>query len=260
MVASTVNGSVLNGSIPNVVRVNGKAPNGTANGHLSNGYTGNSGARQLMKRNESLWKQMTFKQLFVLNFILTSLLMYYLQWTAYLYPVVFLLMVIPVLSGYLGVQNFLYIMRNTYGRVSKIDDYIEFLDDGTKARFSGKFIPVRDLYELYAEGKLKFKRDVLDCLEHRREFVTFKLQWWHLKFFYQKFVPEMFVHDQKQDREQVCDHYNRGNDFYRSFLGPLMVYTSGIQYNDEDTLEEMQTNKLREVCRKVASFVNSINL
>lgn len=253
MVASTVNGSVLNGAIPTTpLHANGKA-NGAANGHLANGYSGGGGmARQLMKRNESLWKQMTFKQLLALNFVLVTLLVYYLQVPLYLYPVVFLVMIIPILSGFLGVQNFVYIMRTHYGRVSKIDDYIEFLDDGTKTKYSGKFIPVRELYELYASGKLAFKRDVLDCLEHRRDFVSFKLQWWHLKFFYQKFIPEMFSHNQKQDREQVCDHYNRGNDFYRSFLGPLMVYTSGIQYNDEETLEEMQTNKLQEVCRKVS--------
>ena len=50
----------------------------------------------------------------------------------------------------------------------------------------------------------------------------------------------------------MCDHYDRGNDFYRSFLGPLMVYTSGLQYNDSDTLEDMQYQKLREVCNKVS--------
>lgn len=249
MVASTVNGPVINGSLNGDLHA---SSNGTANGisrdgHVKNGYI----AREHMKRNESLWKYMTFKQLVALNFVLVTLIVYYLQVTLYLYPVLFALLIIPVLSGYLGVRNFIYVLRTYYGRVSKIDEYVEFLDDTIKTQYSGKFIPIRELYELYADGKLAFKRDVLETLEHRNEFVSYKLQWWHLEFFYKKFVPEMFIHNKQQDREQVCDHYNRGNDFYRSFLGPMMIYTSGIQYNEEDTLEEMQVNKLREVCRKI---------
>lgn len=265
MVASTVNGPVLaNGDLSNG-DVSGGGPkephqngavNGSARGHLRR----NIMARELMKKNESLWKYMTFKQLLASIFILTAIIFYYLPLTPYLFPVVLVLLSIPVLSGFLGIRNFIYVLRTHTGRTSKIDEYIEFLDDDVKARFSGKFIPIRDLYELYAEGKLNFKRDVLECLEKRNDYVSYQLQWWHLKFFFQKFVPEMFIHNQKQDREQVCDHYNRGNDFYRSFLGPLMVYTSGLQYGDDDTLEDMQYNKLREVCNKIALQENEKHL
>lgn len=55
------------------------------------------------------------------------------------------------------------------------------------------------------------------------------------------------------DEEQVRDHYDRGDDFYSWFLGPRMVYTSGIvsDINKEETLEELQDNKLAIVCEKV---------
>ena len=163
----------------------------------------------------------------------------------------YLLLIVPVLCGFLGLRNVLNAFWAYSGRQSRINDFVEFQDDDVRTQFSGKFIPVRDLYELYADGKLDFKGDVLECLEHRDEYVSYKLQWWHLQFYFQKFVPEMFIHNKEQDREQVCDHYNRGNDFYKAFLGPMMIYTSGIQYKDSDTLEEMQANKLREVCNKV---------
>lgn len=55
------------------------------------------------------------------------------------------------------------------------------------------------------------------------------------------------------DEEQVRDHYDRGDDFYGWFLGPRMIYTSGV-INDitrEETLEELQDNKLRIVCEKL---------
>jgi cyclopropane fatty-acyl-phospholipid synthase-like methyltransferase len=55
------------------------------------------------------------------------------------------------------------------------------------------------------------------------------------------------------DEEQVRDHYDRGDDFYGWFLGPRMIYTSGIisDINKEETLEELQDNKLAIVCEKI---------
>jgi len=55
------------------------------------------------------------------------------------------------------------------------------------------------------------------------------------------------------DEEQVRDHYDRGDDFYGWFLGPRMIYTSGIisDINKEETLEEMQDNKMAIVCEKI---------
>jgi sphingolipid C9-methyltransferase len=55
------------------------------------------------------------------------------------------------------------------------------------------------------------------------------------------------------DEEQVRDHYDRGDDFYGWFLGPRMVYTSGIvsDITTEETLEQLQDNKLAIVCEKI---------
>lgn len=55
------------------------------------------------------------------------------------------------------------------------------------------------------------------------------------------------------DEEQVRDHYDRGDDFYAWFLGPRMIYTSGIigDINKEESLEELQDNKLAVVCEKI---------
>ena len=49
------------------------------------------------------------------------------------------------------------------------------------------------------------------------------------------------------------DHYDRGDDFYSWFLGPRMIYTSGIisDINKEETLEQLQDNKLGVVCEKM---------
>ena len=49
------------------------------------------------------------------------------------------------------------------------------------------------------------------------------------------------------------DHYDRGDDFYGWFLGPRMIYTSGIisDTNAEESLEQLQDNKMAVVCEKI---------
>jgi sphingolipid C9-methyltransferase len=56
-----------------------------------------------------------------------------------------------------------------------------------------------------------------------------------------------------QDEEQVRDHYDRGDDFYGWFLGPRMIYTSGVisDITKEESLEQIQDNKLAVVCEKI---------
>ena len=203
---------------------------------------------------DEAWRYLTFKRMIFLLVAAASMVTYYFSIPILLFPLVILITFLPVLCSYIGICNFMYMLKGPGRSHSKIDKYIEFLDDSTKNKYGGRFIAIRDLYELYADGKLQFKGPVLDCLERRNEYVSYKLQWWHLKFFFKKFIPEMF-HSKQQDSEQVCDHYDRGNDFYESFLGPTMVYTSGIRHTEADTLEAMQTNKIKEVCKKVGVYI-----
>jgi len=224
------------------------------NGHIPNGYVGNGSA--VPNRNEKRssmqcgYQYATFKRLFGCLFIIPLFLTHYLGLPVYAYPLMIILAFLPLFSFFVGINNILYVFMERRNQVSKIDKYIEFLDDDCKENHAGKFIPVRDLYELYVDGKLDFKGDVLECFERRNEFISYKLQWWHLKFLLSKLVPEL-LHGKSQDKTQVCDHYDRGNDFYHSFLGPMMVYTSGKRHSEEDTLEDMQRNKIDEVSQKI---------
>jgi len=224
------------------------------NGHLSNGSVPNgvpNGKQEkACPRPQSAWQYTTFKKLFIFVFLVPLFLTYYLGLSVLWYPVFVVLAIVPSISVYLGINNFLYILMKHGRQESKVDKYVEFVDPEAAAAHAGKFMPIRDVYELYCDGKINFKGDVLDCLERRNEYVSYKLQWWHLKFLLQKLVPEL-LHAKSQDQEQVCDHYNRGNDFYNSFLGPMMIYTSGIRCTENDTLEDMQWNKLKKVFDKI---------
>jgi len=74
-----------------------------------------------------------------------------------------------------------------------------------------------------------------------------------VKIFLTQWIPELLVHSKKQDESQVRDHYDRGDDFYAAFLGPSMVYTSGVitDLAKEETLEELQVNKMKLICEKL---------
>ncbi|WP_458778502.1 class I SAM-dependent methyltransferase [Desulforhopalus sp. 52FAK] len=52
-------------------------------------------------------------------------------------------------------------------------------------------------------------------------------------------------------RRNILAHYDLGNDMYRSFLDPTMMYSSAIYPDCESTLEEAQQNKLDIICKKL---------
>jgi cyclopropane-fatty-acyl-phospholipid synthase len=52
-------------------------------------------------------------------------------------------------------------------------------------------------------------------------------------------------------KQNILAHYDLGNDMYRSFLDPSMMYSSAIYPHQEATLEEAQQHKLEVVCKKL---------
>ncbi|KAF8901142.1 sphingolipid C9-methyltransferase [Gymnopilus junonius] len=124
-----------------------------------------------------------------------------------------------------------------------IETYITIKDPELKRLYKGKEkIPMQVFHDAYFEGKIDFNGDVLDIMEQQL-----------FKYVFTVLVPEVVVHSQSQDEEQVRGHYDRGDDFYEWFLGPRMVYTSGIVLNPdiEESLEQLQDNKLAIVCSKL---------
>ena len=47
-------------------------------------------------------------------------------------------------------------------------------------------------------------------------------------------------------KKNIYDHYDLGNDFFKLFLDPLRVYSSGIFLTDKDSLETSQINKIKK--------------
>ena len=55
----------------------------------------------------------------------------------------------------------------------------------------------------------------------------------------------------KGSRKNISAHYDLGNDFFKLFLDPTMMYSAALFGTDETRLEEASTAKLEELCRQL---------
>lgn len=174
----------------------------------------------------------------------------------YTFLLIFVLCAIPLLMGYWTFNsNFSPALRNDVKLPNRpIEHYLDIKDPALKKKYQGhKKIPYEVFYEAYFENKIDVKGDMLDVLEYRHDWAKFSFTYGLFKFFLTGMIPEVLMHSRSQDEEQVRDHYDRGDDFYSWFLGPRMIYTSGIisDINKRESLEELQDNKLRVVAEKI---------
>ncbi|KZP23313.1 cyclopropane fatty acid synthase domain-containing protein, partial [Athelia psychrophila] len=135
-----------------------------------------------------------------------------------------------------------------------IEEYITIKDAVLKAKYHGKEkIPMQIFHDAYFDGKIEFNGDVLEIMEQRHDWAKMTFTPELFKYVFLHLIPDVINHSAAQDEDQVRDHYDRGDDFYSWFLGPRMVYTSGVvtDITREETLEELQDNKLAIVCSKL---------
>lgn len=57
--------------------------------------------------------------------------------------------------------------------------------------------------------------------------------------------------DKSTQREEVCSHYDLGNDFYKLWLDPTLSYSCAYFKHDDDTLEQAQRNKVDYILSKL---------
>lgn len=55
----------------------------------------------------------------------------------------------------------------------------------------------------------------------------------------------------KNQKKEVCSHYDLGNDFYRLWLDETMSYSCGYFCSPEDTLYQAQKNKVDHILKKL---------
>ncbi|GAA5833328.1 hypothetical protein JCM3766R1_005470 [Sporobolomyces carnicolor] len=136
-----------------------------------------------------------------------------------------------------------------------LEHYMDIKDPELRQKYHGTHnkIPMQVFYDAYFEGKIDIKGDMLQLLEYRHDWAAFVMTVDLLKYVVTVLIPDVVFHSAGQDEEQVTDHYDRGDDFHEWFLGPRMIYTSGVirDIDRKETLEELQDNKLALVCHKL---------
>jgi sphingolipid C9-methyltransferase len=135
-----------------------------------------------------------------------------------------------------------------------VESYVTFKDPAKKAKWSGRTkVPMQTWCEMYLNGEVDINGDMLDVLEYRHDWADFRFTWDLFSFIIFTFFRDVLLHTKQQDEDQIRPNYDNGNDHYAWFLGPRMIYTSGVISDPtrEETLEELQDNKLAVVCEKI---------
>jgi len=71
-----------------------------------------------------------------------------------------------------------------------------------------------------------------------------------LKFF-NKFSQWRKANTVSQSKENIAEHYDLNNDFFRLFLDPSITYSSAYFYKDGMSLQEAQMAKYERLCRQL---------
>ncbi|KAI8262666.1 Cytochrome P450 monooxygenase [Colletotrichum sp. SAR11_239] len=134
-----------------------------------------------------------------------------------------------------------------------VEEYITFKNELDRDRYWGRHkIPMGTFTKMYFDGEVDFNGDALEILEWRYDWASWRFTREMTRFVVLTWLPEVISsYISPQERQLVEDQ--RGSDFYSWFLGPRLAYTSGIisDMNIEETLEELQDNKLAAVCEKI---------
>lgn len=175
-------------------------------------------------------------------------------WTSYLFLCA--LTGVPVTVAYWTVMSIYGPRINEKVRLpgKPVEYYLDIKDAELRNKYKGdKKIPFQTFHDAFFDGKIEPKMPLNELLEYRWDWCSMQFTWPMFEYVLFHMVPDVVLHTQKQDETQIQDNYDRGDDFYGWFLGPQMIYTSGIMSDPSkfETLEELQDNKLNLVCSKL---------
>ncbi|KAF5698757.1 cyclopropane-fatty-acyl-phospholipid synthase [Fusarium mundagurra] len=118
-----------------------------------------------------------------------------------------------------------------------VEHYLNFHKEQDRVKYRGRNkVPMETFMRKYFDGDADFNGDVLEVLEYRHDWASFCFTWELFRYIIVNFATDVFIHSRSQDKDQVRDHYDRGDDFYAW----------------EESLEQLQDNKLAIVCEKIA--------
>ena len=104
--------------------------------------------------------------------------------------------------------------------------------------------------EAYAEGRIQVEGDLVGFLEAVYRSSTRAGASWYQRLT-SKLMELWQANSIDGSRHNIHRHYDLGNDFYKLWLDPEMVYTCAYYPSSSATLEEAQAAKMDYICRKL---------
>ncbi|MEI6817910.1 MAG: class I SAM-dependent methyltransferase, partial [Bacteroidota bacterium] len=132
-------------------------------------------------------------------------------------------------------------------------DFIVPKTNATRGRYKpGNKPSFGHFVEDFLNDHVDIEGDFQEFMSLRNGYFDYTFTSHHLKFLVTRLIPEVLIHSKSQDERIIRGHYDRGNDFFASFLGPRMVYTSGFFLDPKtESLELAQDRKMMMVCNKL---------
>ena len=113
-----------------------------------------------------------------------------------------------------------------------------------------------DLYsaaKAFIEGKFDIHGDIVSAIRFKK--LTTQLGVWDvISALAARFAPgrlEAWFQSRRRAARNIRFHYDRSNDFYRTFLDSQMVYSCAYFKDETKSIDEAQTAKLDHICRKL---------
>lgn len=102
------------------------------------------------------------------------------------------------------------------------------------------------LGEAYMDGKIDIDGDLYYVLDKLLSVMdSFSTQTDKLPHIFKTLTTK------KNQKKEVCSHYDLGNDFYSKWLDKTMSYSCAYFNDDTDTLYEAQINKIHHILKKL---------
>ena len=103
--------------------------------------------------------------------------------------------------------------------------------------------------DAFAAGGIRVDGDLIQVLTAAFR-ATDQSPWQKFRRHYLHWIPLSHGNSLTESRRNIAAHYDLGNDFYRLWLDPEMIYTCAYYSTATMDLAQAQTAKLEHVCRK----------
>src|SRR5262249_14599029 len=133
-----------------------------------------------------------------------------------------------------------------------VNDFVTFDDASLGRKWSGKKVPMSDVYEAYIDGKLDIPADKWEgFFQTRHETMSFRLTDSHVRWAFTNFLPEVTIHSKAQERRIDAEHSDRDNDYCEWSVGEARDHTSASFEPPDMPLEQAQYRKIDRACTKL---------